>query len=398
MPPVPVIALREESPKAVLVVLPTWVGDFVMATPFLRAIRTRCPSARITFLAEPNLKELIDGGPWMDEVLYWPAKGHRLPCQHDYRRMVSELRSRRFDWAVLLPNSFRAALVARLGGARRRVGYDRDGRGWLLTDRVPARNRAGRRFNPMPLVDYYADLAEALGCRRPDDRLELYPTPAAEASLAEKLTRAGVPWEPDSRLRGNDAEHARNRIRAAGGRPLVVIAPGAKFGAAKCWPAERFAEVADRMIWAWRARVVLPCGPGEEPIVRQIAANMRERACVFDDPRLTLGELKSLIRRADLLLCNDAGLRHFARAFDVPVVTVFGPTHTEWTRTSYAKERIVRIDVDCGPCQQRVCPLGHLKCMTGVTEDMVMAAAEELMGRPAALNLTTYAGGSGRAN
>ncbi|MEK7730292.1 MAG: glycosyltransferase family 9 protein, partial [Planctomycetota bacterium] len=88
---------------------------------------------------------------------------------------------------------------------------------------------------------------------------------------------------------------------------------------------------------------------------------------------------KSLIRRSDLLICNDAGPRHLAKAFDVPVVTVFGPTHPDWTSTSYEKERIVRIDVDCGPCQQRVCPLGHHQCMTGVTVDMVFAAATSLL-------------------
>ena len=92
-----------------------------------------------------------------------------------------------------------------------------------------------------------------------------------------------------------------------------------------------------------------------------------------------MGELKSLIRRSDLLICNDAGPRHFAKAFGVPVVTVFGPTHPQWTATSYEQERIVRIDVDCGPCQQRVCPLGHWKCMTGVTVEMVCEAAKVLL-------------------
>jgi len=94
---------------------------------------------------------------------------------------------------------------------------------------------------------------------------------------------------------------------------------------------------------------------------------------------LTLGELKSLIKRSDLLIGNDAGPRHLAKAFNVPEVTVFGPTHPEWTATDYPKERIVRIDVDCGPCQQRICPLGHLQCMTGVTVDAVFQAATELL-------------------
>ena len=106
---------------------------------------------------------------------------------------------------------------------------------------------------------------------------------------------------------------------------------------------------------------------------------MKQRGFLFDDALLTLGELKSLISRSHLLICNDAGPRHFAKAFDVPVVTVFGPTHPQWTATDYKAERVVRVDVDCGPCQQRICPLGHLECMSGVSADMVFEAATELL-------------------
>jgi heptosyltransferase-2 len=137
--------------------------------------------------------------------------------------------------------------------------------------------------------------------------------------------------------------------------------------------------VADRLIDAEGAAVAVTCGPGEESIAWQIGSTVKRDGSVFDAPLLTLGELKSLIGRSDLLICNDAGPRHLAKAFNVPVVTIFGPTHPEWTATDYEAERIVRVDVDCGPCQQRICPLGHLKCMTGVTADMVFEAAAELL-------------------
>ena len=125
--------------------------------------------------------------------------------------------------------------------------------------------------------------------------------------------------------------------------------------------------------------MVVTCGPGEESTARAIGDAMRRPGFVFDRPRLSLGELKSLVARGDLLLCNDSGPRHFAKAFGISVVTIFGPTHPDWTATSYPAEKIVRIDVDCGPCQQRECPLGHLKCMTGVTVDAVFSAAVELL-------------------
>ncbi|MFQ5591791.1 MAG: glycosyltransferase family 9 protein, partial [Phycisphaerae bacterium] len=140
-----------------------------------------------------------------------------------------------------------------------------------------------------------------------------------------------------------------------------------------------FAAVADMLVEQRDAAVVVTCGPGEEPIARAIGAAMRRNGLVLTDPALTLGELKSLIKRCDLLICNDAGPRHFAKAFGVPVVTVFGPTHPRWTATDYPAERIVRVDVECGPCQKRVCPLGHLKCMTLVSAEMVFEAADELL-------------------
>ena len=213
------------------------------------------------------------------------------------------------------------------------------------------------RFIPMPLVEYYADLAEAIGCQRPDDRLELFLTARCEESVQDRLASLDL------------AEQ----------RPLVVVSPGARYGAAKCWMPERFAAVADRLIEAEGAAVVVTCGPGEESIARSIGSRIKRGGFVFDNPRLTLGELKALIRRSDLLICNDAGPRHLAKAFGIGVVTIFGPTHPVWTATSYEAERTVRIDVDCGPCQQRTCPLGHLKCMTGVTVEAVLEAAKKLL-------------------
>ena len=344
----------DPDPESILVVLSTWVGDFVMATPTLRALRDRFPDAHIVFLVESNLRPLLASGDWMDECIEWPARDQRQPWQREHRMLVRKLRQRRFDWAVLLPNSFRSALVAWLAGAKRRFGYNRDGRGFLLTDRLPVTNRQGRSFVPMPLVEYYADLAQAIGCRRPGHHFELCTSQADDASVQHHLQARGI------------ADH----------HPLVVISPGAKYGAAKCWLTDRFAALSDRLVGEEGAAIVITCGPGEESIAQAISRDMKQPHHVFDDPRLSLGALQSLIKRADLLVCNDAGPRHFAKAFDVGVVTVFGPTHRAWTDTDYPLEAIVRIDVDCGPCQQRTCPLGHLKCMTGVTVDMVAEACK----------------------
>ena len=246
----------------------------------------------------------------------------------------------------------------------------------LLTDRLRVKNHVRGRFVPLPLVEYYADLAEFLGCERPGDMLELFATTDCDAAVESRLRKAGI---------GDRS-------------PVVVICPGAKFGASKCWPPERFGAVAERLAKRHGAAVVISPGPGEEDLARAIADEMRHAPVVLDEPCLTLGELKSLVSRAELLLGNDTGPRHIARAFNVPMVTVFGPTNPVWTATGYSKERIVRVDVDCGPCHKKVCPLGHLKCMTLVTVPMVDFACEQMLGlQPATGNNLAMRVGSGKS-
>ncbi|MHC4064301.1 MAG: lipopolysaccharide heptosyltransferase II [Planctomycetota bacterium] len=342
------------SPKRILVVLPSWVGDLVMATPTLRALREHFADASITLLTRPALTDLIDGGGWADQVMQWEPK-RRARRGESLVALARQLRRRRFDWAVLLTNSFRSALLSRLAGVPRRIGYDRDGRGLLLTDRL-AVTRVNGEIAVTRMVDYYGRLAEHLGAPPPGDKLNLVCDSESDQAIERRLRRLGI------------AEQTA----------LVVISPGASFGASKLWLPERFAEVGDRLIDAHGAAVVVSCAPGEQETARRIGRMMSREAHILDDPVTTLGEFKSLIRRCDLSINNDTGPRHIAKAFGVPIVTIFGPTHPGWTETYYAPERKVSVPVDCGPCQKKACPLDH-RCMTGVTVEMVVAAADELL-------------------
>lgn len=344
------------EPERLLVVMPTWVGDVVMATPALRALRARFPQSRITLLIHENARDVVRGGPWADAIEAWAPLGRSVQRIGGLVRTARRLRRGRFDWAVLLSNSFRSALTIRLAGIPRRIGYDREGRGWLLTDRLtPA--RSGRRYTLISTVHYYNALAGRLGCGDPGERLELCLDAEDEAAVEDRLERWGL----------------------GSAHPLVVINAGASFGNSKLWIPERYAEVADRLVRERAAAVVITFGPGERALAERVHDAMRERSRVMDDPPCTLGQLKSLIARADLLLNNDTGPRHFAKAFHRRVVTVFGSTHPGWTYTDYPRERMVRIEVDCGPCHKKVCPYAHHKCMTGITSDMVYEAAVALL-------------------
>ncbi|MCP4593260.1 MAG: lipopolysaccharide heptosyltransferase II [bacterium] len=352
--------LDQCAPERIIIVLPTWVGDAVMATPTMREIRRQFPKTHIAHLVEANTRPVIDSSGWMDEVICWPPRkqGGR---RRGMVRLATQIRQRRFDWAVLLPNSFRSAFLVRLAGVPRRIGYDRDGRRLLLTDRLRVQSEGGR-IAVVPMVEYYGRIAEALGCATPGHRLELATEPESEEFVARRLGDLGI----------------------ADQRPLVVMNPGAKYGSAKQWLPERFAAVGDRLIAERGAAVVITCGPGEEDLAHSVAVHMRQRSYVLDNPRGTLSQLKSLIRRCDLLLTNDTGPRHFAKAFGLPVVTVFGSTVQKLTDTDYALERKVHVEVDCGPCALRVCPLDH-RCMTGVSVDAVCAACGELLSTAAQL-------------
>jgi heptosyltransferase-2 len=190
-------------------------------------------------------------------------------------------------------------------------------------------------------------------------------------------------------------EAAAERIwRTAGwssGDSVVCLNPGAAFGSAKYWSVESFANLAWRFASADR-RVLVLCGPAERPMARQIAAQAGDpRVQSLADAPLSLGLTKACIRRSDLLVTTDSGPRHFAAAFDKPVVTLFGPTHIAWTETYHAKAQHIQKAVPCGPCQLRTCPLDH-RCMTGITPEEVFAAAESLLSRCARPREVRHAG------
>ncbi len=348
------------SLQRLLVVLPNWVGDVVLATPVLAALRTHLPHARITFLMRRYVSEIVAGGGWHDQSLYWPQDRRSAATLGDDEALgtTRRLRQERFDTALLLTNSFRSAATAWWAGIPRRVGYSRDARGWMLTDRLYPLKRDGA-YVPGSVLPYYAKLANVVGCPVTDWQLRLGLTPAQEQGGAELLRHYGL----------------------ADGTPYALVNPGAAFGAAKCWLPERFSVVCDRLAREHGLRAVIVGNAGtERPLMRRIAEMAREPVVCADRPPTTLGTLKVLARGARLLICNDTGPRHYGIAFGVPTVTIFGPTHQEWTDTGYTGEIKLQVPVECGPCQLKVCPV-DLRCMTGLTTDMVMRAVTQVLGR-----------------
>lgn len=324
------------------VFLPNWVGDVVMATPAVRALRQHYAGARLLAVTRPYVRDVLDGAPWFDAI---------LPVARGVSR---QLRRERIDLAVLFPNSFRSALIAWLGGCQRRIGFRRYGRGFLLTDCLePVRDGRGQ-LQPSPIIDDYNRLVQRAGCPWPGHRLELFTTPADEEA-AERV------WQ-------------RHAFRGE----VVCLNPGAAFGAAKHWPAESFVQLARALVARRSCRVLVLCGPAERELARDIAT--RAGVASLSDEPLSLGLTKALVRRCALLVTTDSGPRHFAAALGRPVVTLFGPTHIAWTETYYPAASHLQKPVPCGPCQLRVCPLDHA-CMRQLGADEVYRAAETLLAR-----------------
>lgn len=341
------------SAQRILISIPNWVGDAVMATPALMAIRRRFPQARIVHLMRPYVSDVLSGAGLADEVMFWPDRGHP-GAPRGMLSLLKRIRRERFDLGVLLTNSFRSAMTVRLGGVGRRVGYARDGRSWLLTERLAPHRRNGH-FVPTPALDYYNEIARSLGCEDIGDQMVLATSAADEAVIDRRLAEGGE------------------------GSPLVVLNPGANYGAAKCWPPEHYARLADGLRDRFGARVVASLSPKERWIAERLKATIRRPMEIFIDPPLGLGPLKALIRRCRLLITNDTGPRHFAAAFGVPVITIFGSSDPAWTETRYAKERIVKLQLDCQPCMERTCPLKHHRCMKDLSADMVLEKVDEFL-------------------
>jgi heptosyltransferase II len=342
--------------KRIALFLPNWVGDVVMATPAIHAVRDTFPSAELVAVCKPYVADVLGGSKWFQQLILSDKHG---PRQQRLLAAARRIRANRPDAAILFPNSFRAALLARLGGCRRLIGFARYGRSLLLSDRLQSKRDTRGHFIPSPIIDDYNRLALILGTNNPSHRMVLSTTPDDEGAADEVYGRFGL------------GSFAR----------VIAFNPGAAFGAAKHWPTAHFAELARLFTQRMHAGVVVMCGPSERELARRIAAESRSpNVFPLSDTTLSLGLTKALIRRADLLVTTDSGPRHFAAAFNRPVVSLFGPTHIEWTRTYFEKEILLQKQVPCGPCQKRVCPLDH-RCMRELTPGAVFDAATALLAR-----------------
>lgn len=325
------------APERLAVFAPGWLGDAVMAIPAIADLRRALPEASIQVIARPAVAALFPLVSGVDDTIALPARGAGR------RDGLAAIRGRRFDAALLLPNSFNVALTAWRAGIPERWGYRSDWRSPLLTR--PIASPTSRHQGAL-----YQHLVAELGFPNGPLTPELSASPDAVASARRLLAGAG--WD----------EHA----------PLVALAPGAAYGGAKRWPPESFAALATVL-----------AGEGARPVVvgsdadREAAADVQNRAggvAIDLTGQTDVPGLAGVLTLCRTLVTNDSGAMHVAAALDVPVVALFGPTRERETHPLGRVPPVVLVhDVWCRPCMLRECPLTS-RCMRGISVADVAAA------------------------
>ncbi len=342
----------------ILVRAPNWVGDAVMAIPALEAIRRTHAGDDICILARPAVADLFFGQPFADRIFSYDFSGKHLGWL-GREKLVAELRKETFNIAVLLQNAFEAAWLAWRAGIPERIGYARDARGPLLTKaiRVPQAGEISKHES-----HYYMELLHRAGW------IDASPANLAPIRLQVSETARG------------DADRTLRTAGAGESSWRCAIAPGASYGAAKCWPPERFALLADRLISECGADVIFFGTPNEKQIAALIRSHMKERAISLVG-ETSMRDLPALLASCSIFIGNDSGAMHVAAAAGLPTIGIFGSTDPEGTAPVTDKFTLIREPVSCSPCFLRKCPVDH-RCMERIQVGSVFAAAQRLQDFP----------------
>lgn len=315
-----------------------------MATAALRAVRRSLPQTRISLMGGAHLEPLLADADLFDDWIPTATGSGKVAAN------IDAIRAARADVALILPHSFRTAWEIWRASVPRRIGLARQNRGWLLTDPLrPHRLPEGRRA--IPMHHEYLEVVASLGAS--GDGL------GSRLSVAEEVVSA--------------ASQRLEALSIGSDRAWIGFHPGAAFGPSKIWPLDRMATVARTLRDDDGCGIVITCGPGEEPLAQQLRGLIGGEVVDLSDDLWPLDQLKVLMEKLTLLVTGDTGPRHIAAGMGTPQVVLMGPTSPDYTDAYLETTRVIRReDVECSPCQQKVCPLGHHQCMTFIEPEQVI--------------------------
>lgn len=333
------------SANRILIKAVNWLGDLVMSLPAMRAVRRAYPRAYLAVLVKRELAGFFDGAGWLDAAIPYSVR-RGIAGLGDRRGIIADLRARRFDLAVLMPNSFDSALWATAARIPRRAGFAADLRGPMLTDKA-AMAQAARGEHQVN--QWLAMIRETL---------------AVAGDAQDFAISAHAPHV--ARMRQWLAARRRRP-----GAPLLAIATAAAYGPAKEWPAGKFAALIDHLAARYQAESVLVGAPSERARCEQVAALSHSGAMVAAG-ETGIGELIALLSLCNAFAGNDSGAMHLAAALGIATAGIFGSTNPLRTGPLGPRARFIWHHLECSPCLARTCRFGHYNCLRQIEPEEVV--------------------------
>lgn len=337
-----------DAPRAkIMIRAANWVGDAIMTTPVIRAVRKNFPKARITVLAKPWVIPVYENNPYIDDILVYDSN-NRHKKGFGTLRLARDLRECKFDLAILMQNAFEAGLLSFLAGIKERVGYNTDARGFLLNRSI----KLDPALKKGHLIDYYIGILKGASLVDAGRKLDLFLC------------------EPDREFANYFLEQRKFDLS----EPVIGINPGATGGTAKRWFPRRFARVCKNLAQKFKVKILIFGGPQDKELGDYIAG-LSKGNCINIAGTTSLGQAFALIEKCSLFITNDSGLMHAAAALNINQVAVIGSTDYIATSASNENSVMVRVPVPCSPCMKDICPTDH-QCMDKISVDMVMERCE----------------------
>ncbi len=334
--------------KKILIAGPAWVGDMVMAQSLFKLLKQRSPHVVIDVLAPAWSLPLLARMPEVSKAIVMPLEHGQLNLRERYR-LGKQLRENKYDQAIVLPNSFKSALVLWWARIPRRTGWRGEMRYFVLNDI----RRLDKKRYPLMIERFMA-----LGLERDETLPETYPLPELQIS----------PLSQTAAL----SNHQLPRPL----KPVLALCPGAEFGPAKQWPENYYADIANAKLQeGWDVWIF--GSPKDQAAAEQIRQATQQHAVNLAG-KTKLEEAVDLLSLATMIVSNDSGLMHIGAALNKPLVVMYGPTSAAFTPPLHKKAKVLSLKLDCQPCFQRNCPLQHHQCMRELSPAKVLTAMSEL--------------------
>jgi heptosyltransferase II len=334
--------MKNLQPKNIIVRMPNWLGDVVMAIPVIEDLRHFWPDAKITAMCQSNVSPLLAENPHLNEIFSFKKPSGWIH-RKQHLTIIDELKKGHYDLGILLTNSFSSAWKFWRGEVENRIGYRDHYRSFLLNEAVPFPANKDQQH----LVITYKELLAPLGIPLSDTSPHLYLTPQEKKAALDFLCTRGI--DPHTDL-------------------IIGINPGAAYGTAKCWPPDRFKSLTLKLLKAHNVRILYFGDQSGAPVVNEICHGLPDQVVNLAG-KTSLRELIALIQVCSIFLTNDSGPMHIAAALGTELLALFGSTSDVKTGP-YLSGKVIHKHVECSPCYKRVCPI-DFRCMKRIEVDEV---------------------------